>query len=190
MRPLLQFLIDACCVIGRHVGWLILPLVVFVCGAVLAARFGVNQIVGWSQPVPLLGDALTVNSLLDLQWSIFALVVLFGGVYALRDDQHVSVDFLSGGFSPRTRLIIRTVGDLFLLVPFAAIIVWYGTKFAMSSFASGEGSTYGGLMDRWIVKACVPFAFALLGIFGLSRALLTILDLASPGTTDERASDR
>lgn len=190
MRRLLQFLIDASCAIGRQVGWLILPLVVFVCGAVVAAQLGINQIVGWSGSIPLLGDALTVNSLLDLQWSIFALVVLFGGVYALRDDQHVSVDFLSAGFSPRVRLIIRTVGDLILLVPFAAIIVWYGTKFAMSSFASGEGSTYGGLIDRWMVKACVPFAFALLGIFGLSRALLTILDLIGPTGTDEKATDR
>ena len=190
MRRLLQFLIDASCVVGRQIGWLILPLVVFVCGAVLAAQLGVNQIVSWSGSVPLIGDALTVNSLLDLQWSIFALVVLFGGVYALRDDQHVSVDFLSFGFSPRVRLIIRTIGDLILLVPFAAIIVWYGTRFAVSSFNSGESSTYGGLMDRWMVKACVPIAFALLGIFGLSRALLTILDLASPQARDERTSDR
>lgn len=189
MRRLLQFLIDACCVIGSQVGWLILPLVVFVCGAVVAAHFGINQIASWSQPLPLLGDALTVNTLLDLQWSIFALVVLFGGVYALRDDQHVSVDFLSAGFSPRTRLIIRTIGDLVLLVPFTVIIVWFGTKFALSSFASGESSTYGGLMDRWMVKACVPIAFAMLGIFGLCRALLTILDLISPAN-DERASER
>ncbi|MGX1096480.1 TRAP transporter small permease subunit [Amorphus sp. MBR-141] len=189
MRRLLQFLIDACCVIGSHVGWLILPLVVFVCGAVVAAHFGINQIASWSQPLPLLGDALTVNTLLDLQWSIFALVVLFGGVYALRDDQHVSVDFLSAGFSPRTRLIIRTIGDLVLLVPFTVIIVWFGTRFALSSFASGESSTYGGLMDRWMVKACVPIAFAMLGIFGLCRALLTILDLISPAT-DERGSER
>ncbi len=76
------------------------------------------------------------------------------------------------------------------LVPFACIIVWFSTRFAMSSFNSGEGSTYGGLMDRWIVKACVPFAFALLALCGLSRALLTIIELVSPTSNDEKASDR
>ena len=87
----------------------------------------------------------------------------------LRDDRHVSVDFLSAGFSPRTRQVIRVLGDLFLLVPFAAIIVWYGTRFAMSSFGSGESSTYGGLSDRWMVKACIPVAavFAAAIITGL-----------------------
>lgn len=190
MRRLLEGLGEVCCVIGRYIGWLILPLIVFVCGAVAAAHFSINQIVSWDRAVPLLGSALTVNSLLDLQWSIFALVVLFGGVYALRDDQHVSVDFLSASFSPRTRKIVRILGDLFLLLPFTVIIVWYGTKFAMSSYTSGESSTYGGLADRWMVKACIPIAFAMLGIFGLSRALLTIMDLVRPQPSADEASEQ
>lgn len=171
MPTFLRAIVDACALPGRIVGWLILPLIAFVCLGVAAARIGINHIVDWGTELPVLGPALTVNSLLDLQWYIFALLVLFGGVYAFRDRQHVSVDFVSGSFPPRLRLVIEILGDLFLLLPFAAIVTWYGTKFALSAYTSGEGSTYGGLLDRWVIKACIPLAFGLLGLAALARAI-------------------
>ena len=155
-------------------------LIVFVCGAVVAGQLGVNAVATWGTQLPVIGSALTVNSLLDLQWYIFALIVLFGGVYALRDDQHVNVDFISGAFPPRLRKVVLVLGDLFLLLPFTVIVTWYGTKFAMAAYASGEASTYGGLIDRWTLKACVPVAFALLGIAALARAVRTVAELTSP----------
>jgi TRAP-type mannitol/chloroaromatic compound transport system permease small subunit len=155
-------------------GWLILPLILFVCATVAAAHFGFNTLFSWGGEVPVFGSAVTVNTLLDLQWYVFAIIVLFGGVYAFRDDHHVNVDFISSTLSPRARMVIRLFGDLFLLLPFAAIIVWYGSKFAYSSYVSGESSTYGGLHARWVIKACLPLAFLLLGVAGLARALSTL----------------
>lgn len=178
MERLLTWLIDLCVLPGRFVGWLLLPLIVFVCMAVWAGQTGRNAFFTWEGEVFLLGDGITVNTLIDAQWHIFALLVLFGGVYAFRDTAHVSVDFLSASLSPRTRMIIRTLGDLLLVVPFCAIIVWFGVKFATTSFNSGEGSNYGGLMDRWVIKACVPAGFGLLGLAATARALRSILRLA------------
>lgn len=178
MDRLLTHLIDLCVLPGRLVGWLLLPLILFVLAAVWAAQTGRNAFVTWDQEVILLGTGITVNTLIDVQWHIFALIVLFGGVYAFRDNAHVAVDFLSSTLRPRTRLFIRTLGDLVLVVPFCGIILWFGWSFAGTAFNSGEGSNYGGLMDRWIIKACLPFGFGLLGLAALARAMRSLLRLA------------
>ncbi|MEY8838958.1 TRAP transporter small permease subunit, partial [Cribrihabitans sp. XS_ASV171] len=129
MDRFLTRLIDLCVLPGRLVGWLLLPLILFVLAAVWAAQTGRNSFVEWERDITLLGDGITVNTLIDAQWHIFALIVLFGGVYAFRDNAHVAVDFLSGALRSRTRLIIRTVGDLFFVVPFCGIILWFGWSF-------------------------------------------------------------
>mgnify|MGYP000088105498 CR=1 FL=1 len=177
MDQFLKRMIDLCVLPGRLVGWLLLPLILFVCLAVFAGQAGWNNFVTWEGDRFLLGSGLTVNTMIDLQWHIFALLVLFGGAYAFRDNAHVSVDFLSASFSPRTRAVIRVLGDLIFVLPFCVIIVWFGTKFAMTAFTSGEGSNYGGLQDRWLIKACVPFGFGLLGVAACARALRTVLGL-------------
>jgi len=189
MERILTRLIDLCVLPGRLVGWLLLPLILFVCLAVWAAQTGRNAFFSWQGDVFLLGDGITVNTLIDAQWHIFALLVLFGGAYAFRDNTHVSVDFLSAMLRPRTRLIIRVLGDLLFVLPFCAIIVWFGVKFAMTAFGSGEGSNYGGLMDRWIIKACVPAGFALLGLAASARALRSVLRLAAGRGNESEAPE-
>ena len=169
---------------GIWVGWLVLPLMIFVCLTVLAAKVGWNAFWQWSTPIPVLGRGITVNTLTDMQWYIFAIISVLGGVYAFRDNQHVNVDVFSAALPQRVQLGIRVLGDLFFLLPFCAIIFWYGWSFALASFNSGEGSTYGGLMNRWMIKAIVPIGFALLGIAALVRAVRTIGELMRPTPTD------
>lgn len=185
MRALLRKAIDIASWPGRVVGWLLLPLIVTVCMSVWAAQVGRNAFASWEEPVFLLGRGITVNTLLDFQWHAFALIVLFGGTLALRDGRHVSVDFLSSGFSRRARAAVRAFGDLVLLVPFCAIIAWYGIDFAERAFASGEGSSYGGMTHFWMIKAAVPAAFTLLGLAGLARGLLALGEVVRPGSAGD-----
>lgn len=170
---------------GKWVGWLVLPLILSVLLTVLAAKMGWNAFVSWDATVPVFGRGITVNTLADIQWYIFAIVAIFGGVYAFHDEQHVCVDVFSARLSRRKQLMLRVFGDLVLLLPFCAIIVWYGWTFALTSFNSGEGSTYGGLMDRWLIKSIIPVGFALLGIAAIARAILTIGEIMRPAQTDE-----
>lgn len=174
MSRLLQAMTAVAVWPGRVIGWLLLPLILFVCLGVIAAQFGLNRLAEWQMTLPLLGTGITSNTLLDLQWSAFALIVLFGGVLAYKDRVHVNVDFLSARFSSRTRAWVDLVGDILFLLPFCAVVVWFGAKFAMTSFNAGEASTYGGLRDYWIVKACIPLAFLLLGLAALARIVATL----------------
>lgn len=187
MPALATRILDLLCRPGLWLSWLTLVLVLSILVSVAVAATGTPVLLDWEGTLPVLGGALTANSLTDLQWYIFALLVLFGGVVALRDNAHVAVDTVAGHFSGRTRLVIRTVGDLVFLLPFAAIIVWYGWTFAETAWTTGEGSTQGGLNDRWLMKAMLPVSFALLGLAGLVRAVGTIVGLTRgtlPGKLD------
>lgn len=170
---------------GKWAGWLMLPLILFVCLTVLAAQVGWNAFWQWDRAIPILGKGITVNTLADMQWYIFAIVSVLGGVYAFRDDQHVNVDVFAASLPQRAQLGIRVFGDLVFLLPFCAIIFWYGWSFTLTSFNSGEGSTYGGLLNRWLIKAIVPVGFALLGIAAIVRAIRTIGEIMRPAEIDE-----
>ena len=177
MSRLIDRTLWVCTAPGKLVGWLVLPLILFVCMTVFAAKYGMNAFAQWNAYLPVLGRGITVNTLADAQWYIFALMTVFGGVYAYRDNRHVSVDFFTAGLSDRARLTLDLLGDLFLLLPFCAVIAWYGYFFALTAYNSGEGSTYGGLQNRWLIKACIPLGFGLLGIAAIARIVDSALKL-------------
>lgn len=168
-----------CAWFGRVSSWGIPLLVGSVCVGVLLVQLRANELVEWGQTLPLFGNRLTLNGLNDLQWHLFAIMVMLGGVYALHDDSHVCVDFISSRFSPRTRKLMTLFGDLVLLLPFAAVMTWFAWQYMAAAYTSGEGSPYGGLDDRWIIKAVMPLGFGLLVIYALARALRLGLEVAT-----------
>lgn len=179
MIALLKKIEEACAWFGRIVGWATPLLVISVCIGVAMVHLRVNTFVEWGFALPLLGEKLTLNGLNDLQWHLFALMVMLGGVYALHTDGHVSVDFIANNFTERTRRIVVILGDVIFLLPFTAVMTWFAWKFTMTAYTSHEGSSYGGLMDRWIIKAVMPFGFGLLGLLGIARSLRLLIQLVA-----------
>ncbi len=168
--------------VGRWAAWTVPPLVLAVCVSIVLAQLRANVLMEWGFALPLLGDKLTASGLNDLQWHLFAVMVMLGGVYTLHEGGHVCVDFMSSRFSPRTRQIITLLGDLALLLPFAVIMTWFSWRYMMSAYESGEGALSGGLNQRWIIKAVMPLGFGLLVVFGAAR----VLRLARQLLTDRR----
>jgi TRAP-type mannitol/chloroaromatic compound transport system permease small subunit len=72
---------------------------------------------------------------------------------------------------------VTLLGDALLLLPFALVMAWFSWRFMASAWASGEGSSDGGLDQRWIIKAVLPLGFGLLALFGVARALRTAREL-------------
>lgn len=178
--------IEACCAwFGRIVGWATPLLVISVCLSVLMAHMRFNVLADWGSPVPLFGSRMTMNGLTDLQWHLFALMVMLGGVYALHTDGHVSVDFIANNLSARTRQVIAILGDLIFLLPFAGIMTWFSWTFTIAAYSSNEGSPYGGLNDTWIIKAVMPLGFGLLGILGLTRSIRLLIQFFLPAPPRE-----
>lgn len=160
-----------CAGFGRAAAWAVPVLVVAVCLTVLLSLLRANTLVEWGFELPLFGRKLTMSGLNDLQWHLFALMVMLGFVYTLHENGHVCVDFIATRFSPRTRRWVTLLGDVLLLLPFALVMAWFSWRFTVTAYASGEGSSDGGLDQRWVVKAVLPLGFGLLALFGLTRAL-------------------
>lgn len=174
--------------LGRATAWTVPILVLSVCITVGMVQLRWNVLWEWDAVLPLFGNDLSLAGLTELQWHLFALFTMLGGVYALHDGRHVSVDFLSSRFSPRVRAGIRVFGDLFLLLPFACIMTYYAWQYVLTAYGTDEASSYGGLADRWIVKAVIPLGFGALALYALSRGLRTILALCRGNVGDDDAS--
>ena len=159
---------------GKVCSWLILPIILSVLAAVVGGVFRLSELVTWGFDAPLFGTHLTIIGLTELQWHLFAVLVMLGGSYALQQDQHVRVDMIQDKLSPRGTAIVDTLGDLILLLPFCAIVAWLSLRFVDLSFRSGEQSDYGGLVDRYLVKAFIPIGLSLLFVTGLGRVLRNV----------------
>lgn len=99
----------------------------------------------------------------ELEWHLFAVIILYGVSVSLLDEAHVRVDFLYDRFSPRTRALINIIGTLCLLLPLALLILFGSLDFVIDAYQIKEISEDpGGLPYRWLIKAMIPLSFAFL----------------------------
>lgn len=162
--------------LGEITSWLALGTLVSVLVAVIASAMRANEMLNWGVDIPLFGDNLTVNDVIDLEWHFFAVMVMIGGTYAYLDDRHVRSDLIYAGLSKRKKKWVDTLGDLFLMLPFTAVMCWLSIGFVMRSYNSSEGSDYGGMLDRFLIKSTIPIGFAILFLVILARVIRRFLD--------------
>lgn len=131
---------------------------------VLFSALDINPVLTFSERLPLLGDAITLNSLLDFQWHLLVIVGLVpAGLVWLR-NKHIRVDFLYAGQpAPRKRLI-DLAGNILFAVPFFVLMIPAAWAFMERAWRSGEGSRNGGLDDLWLIKAVLPLGISLLAL--------------------------
>lgn len=99
----------------------------------------------------------------EMEWHLFAVIILLGITYALKEDTHVRVDVLYSRFSPETKAIVNIIGSIIFIMPIALLIMFGSIGFAQEAYQTKEISMDpGGLTHRWILKAVIPFAFGLL----------------------------
>lgn len=162
--------------LGEVTSWCALGTLISVLVAVVGGAMGANIMLDWGLHIPMLGNDLTINDVFDLEWHFFAVMVMAGGTYAYLDNRHVRSDLIYSGLSERAKKWVDTLGDVFLLLPFAAVMVWLSTGFVARSFNAGEKSDYGGMIDRFAIKSVIPIGFAILFIVVLARVIRRFLD--------------
>lgn len=148
--------------IGRGAAWLNIVMVLVVCFDVFT-RYVLNS------------SSIAVQ---EIEWHLFAIIFLLGAAYTLKNERHVRVDAFYAQFSDRTKTWINIGGTLLFLIPFCILVMWASWTFVANSFASGETSPDpGGLPFRYLLKACIPFAFFLLMMQGISSLLKSFAEL-------------
>jgi TRAP-type mannitol/chloroaromatic compound transport system permease small subunit len=118
------------------------------------------------------------NGWLEIQWYLFAFVVVLGAAHTLRMNEHVRVDLIYGAVSDRVRLWIDTIGLIVFLIPACIFLTWLCWPFFWLSFQQGEVSSNAGGLIRWPVKLILLAGFALLTLQGISELIKRIAALA------------
>lgn len=111
-------------------------------------------------------------ALQELEWHLFDLSFLLAIGYTLKHDKHVRVDIFFDKFSDKTKEYINILDNLFLIIPFSLLLVYYGYDFSMQSFMQHEASSDpGGLCCRYIIKSTIVLSAILLLLQGVSEII-------------------
>jgi len=124
------------------------------------------------------------NSWLEVQWYMFAIMVMFGASYTLRRNEHVRVEIFYLLLSERAQLWLDLIGTLVFLIPiclFLAVLSW---PFFIEAYRVNEWSQNAGGLIRWPIKFVLPAGFALLALQGLSEVIKRAAALAGYITID------
>jgi len=117
------------------------------------------------------------NGWLEIQWYLFAGMVLLGGPYTLKMNEHVRVDLVYGMVSERTRIWIDIVGGFLFLLPICVILIYFTWPWFVESWQHQEQSSNAGGLIRWPVKLLLPVGFALMAMQGVSEIIKRIAAL-------------
>jgi TRAP-type mannitol/chloroaromatic compound transport system permease small subunit len=117
------------------------------------------------------------NGWLEIQWYMFAGMVLLGAPYTLKMNEHVRVDLVYNLVSERTRIWIDIIGGLLFLLPICIILIYFTWPWFVESWRINEASSNAGGLIRWPIKLLLPLGFFLLTLQGISEIIKRIAAL-------------
>src|SRR5690242_9166636 len=126
------------------------------------------------------------NAWLELQWYMFAIVVMFGASYTFKRNEHVRVEILYLMLSERGQLWLDMIGTLFFLIPACLLLAYLSWPFFHQAYVVGEISSNAGGLVRWPIKFVIPAGFVLLALQGVSEVIKRIAALQGYVTIDAK----
>ncbi len=148
--------------IGNSCAWLIAVLIVAIIVQVVM-RYLLN---------------ISFVALEEIQWHIYAVIIMISISYSFVKDSHIRLDILHSNFSRPTREKIEILGIVFFLWPVVFIFFMHSLDFVAESFHVGERSDAPmGLGYRWIIKTVIPVSFFLLFCGSLPRLIRALFYL-------------
>jgi TRAP-type mannitol/chloroaromatic compound transport system permease small subunit len=141
---------------GRALSWLMLVMVLVVFSDVVM-RYAFNVTSVFTQ---------------ELEWYLFAITYLMGAGYVMLYDEHVRVDIVYSGLSPRRKARLDFILLFVFFFPSCLLIIYTTWPFFRNAYRVLEGSSDpGGIPARWALKGVIIIAFAVLMIQGFSQAV-------------------
>jgi TRAP-type mannitol/chloroaromatic compound transport system permease small subunit len=171
----LRAIVDA---MGRFASWMIVPLVIITCFDVMARKITIRDdkdelIFGLQNFLvenisPYFGSTM----LQELEWHshtwLFAWVLAYGYIW----NTHVRVDLVRETLEFRRKAWIELLGITVFLIPFSAVLIYFASDYAVTSFTQNEiSASTVGLSNRWIIKSVLVIGLVLVLLAGLSAWL-------------------
>jgi TRAP-type mannitol/chloroaromatic compound transport system permease small subunit len=117
------------------------------------------------------------NGWLEIQWYMFAGMVLLGAPYTLKMNEHVRVDLVYGMVSERTQIWIDIIGGVLFLLPICIILTYFTWPWFLESYLHNEQSSNAGGLVRWPIKLLLPVGFCMMALQGVSEIIKRIAAL-------------
>ena len=114
---------------------------------------------------------ISSNAWLEVQWYLFAAIVMLGLAYVLQKNAHVRIDFVSSRLRPRTRVWVDLFGIVFFLFPLCYVLIQLSWPMFMHAYESGEMSPHAGGLIRWPALILIPIGLALFFAQGVSELI-------------------
>src|SRR5260221_4280454 len=143
MRPLLA-VSAAIDLINEKIGYVCNFLVLAAC-IVSAGNAMIRYAFGYSS-----------NGWLELQWYMFAILVMFGASYTFKRNEHVRVEIFYLFLSERGHLWLDLIGKLFFLIPACLLLSYLSCPFFHQTYEVGEMSANAAGLIRWPIKLVEP----------------------------------
>jgi TRAP-type mannitol/chloroaromatic compound transport system permease small subunit len=115
--------------------------------------------------------SLSNNSWLEVQWYMFAIMVMFGASYTLQRNEHVRVEIFYLLLPERAQLWLDLIGTLVFLIPICLMLAALSWPFFIEGYRVGEWSQNAGGLIRWPIKFVLPGGFVLLALQGVSEVI-------------------
>ncbi len=117
---------------------------------------------------------LSSNAWLEVQWYMFAIIVMYGASYTLRRNEHVRVEIFYLMLSERAQLWLDLICTIVFLLPVCLLLAYLSWPFFQLSYDTSEVSGNAGGLIRWPIKFVLPSGFLLLVLQGISEIIKRI----------------
>jgi TRAP-type mannitol/chloroaromatic compound transport system permease small subunit len=148
----------------------------------------VSERLGWAAAVAVLLTALisagnaavrymldiSSNGWLEIQWYLFAGIVMLGAPMVLRLNEHVRVDIFYGKLKGNGPVYVDLFGLIFFLLPVMALLAYLSWPLLVKMYVTNEMSSNAGGLIRWPAMMLLPLGFALMVLQGLSEIVKRI----------------
>ncbi len=129
------------------------------------------------------------TKLQELEWHLHGALFLLALGWAYNRNAHVRIELFSEKWQPRTKVWVELVGCCVFLLPYIAVVTWFGLDYVGYAIEYDEASPSAtGLPHRWLIKAAIPVGFLGLGFAATSKLLQAIIFLFGSGP-DRRATE-
>jgi TRAP-type mannitol/chloroaromatic compound transport system permease small subunit len=118
-----------------------------------------------------IGQNLSSNSWIELQWYIYSVIFFLMFAYNLRHDVNVRVDFLYAKWGVRRKAWIDFLGTMLFLIPFCIMGIWATITPVLFSWRLWEMSPDPGGLPRAPIKTFIIVAFSLLLLQAIAQAI-------------------
>jgi len=120
------------------------------------------------------GLGISSNGWLEIQWYLFAGIVMLGAPVVLKLNEHVRVDIIYGKLKGNGPVYVDLFGLVFFLLPVMGYLAYLSWPLFMGMYISGEVSGNAGGLIRWPVVLLLPLGFGLMFVQGLSEIIKRI----------------